>query len=302
MAERPRPGSRGPKGSLRPRRGSLRLRITLAATAIVGITLLGGSAVYVVVQRAVLAQGVRAEAVSDADRVLARLESGATPAAAVAGLGERDGAVTAVLSADGSRILGVSGDPVAVRAYETLAEPARSGTVSLSGENYAIETSSGSDQSTPAPTVTITPPSDDSTRSTEPTPGSGGGGSSTDDSGGGGSDDSGGSGGGSSGSGGSSGGSGGGGSGGDGFESGGGSGGDSGGGGSDDVGAPAPGGGQPTLTAARPTPGSGSSSSSSSPSSSSSAAASDGGAEPTSTSWSSPVVRSRLPRSRSGRR
>lgn len=267
VAERPRPGSRGSKGSLRPRRGSLRLRITLAATAIVGITLLGGSAVYVVVQRAVLAQGVRAEAVSDADRVLARLESGATPAAAVAGLGERDGAVTAVLSADGSRILGVSGDPVAVRAYETLAEPARSGTVSLSGENYAIETSSGSDQSTPAPTVTITPPSDDSTRSTEPTPGSGGGGSSTDDSGGGGSDDSRGSGGGSSGSGGSSGGSG-----------GGGSGGGSGGGGSDDVGAPAPGRGQPTLTAARPTPTPGSSSSSSSPSSSSSTAASDGGA------------------------
>ncbi|ROQ39840.1 signal transduction histidine kinase [Frondihabitans sp. PhB188] len=203
-----------------------------------GVTLVGASVVYSVVQRAVLEQGVRSTATSDADRVLSRLEAGTAPATAVRGTGTPDGSVAVVLSADGSKVLASWGDPSAVRAYLTLASPVKTGTVSLSGERYAFETSSGTFTPTPVPTVTV-PAQDDSGKtspspSSEPTSGAGTGTTTgtTDDSGGsgadsggtsGGSDDSGGSGSGS------------------GRQSGKGGGGGSGGGGSDDVGAPAPG-------------------------------------------------------------
>ena len=125
-------GPEAPRG----RRGSLRLRITAAAVLAVAVTLGAFTLVFALVQRAVLDDGPRSAASSDVSRVVAALEAGTSPAAAVAG--DADGSLVVVLDARGA-VVAAGGDDDLVAEAARLADARGGDRVQLDDEPFVAE-------------------------------------------------------------------------------------------------------------------------------------------------------------------
>ena len=147
-------GPEAPRG----RRGSLRLRITAAAVLAVAVTLGAFTLVFALVQRAVLDDGPRSAASSDVSRVVAALEAGTSPAAAVAG--DADGALVVVLDARGA-VVAAGGDDDLVAEAARLADVRGGDRVQLDDEPFVAERDDASvtSGSSAAPAASPSPPS-----------------------------------------------------------------------------------------------------------------------------------------------
>ena len=164
MAERaprvPVPGL-GPSagtGRGRPRRASLRSRITAAAVLAVALTLGVFTLVFALVQQAVLADGPRRSASADVDRAVSALAIGSTPDVAV--VGEAEGALVVVTDSSG-RVLAAGGEDDLVESASSLAAAGSGDRVTLDGDRFVVERDDVGVETTPTPTPTP---------SAEPTP------------------------------------------------------------------------------------------------------------------------------------
>jgi len=89
---------------LRRRRGSVRLRLTIAATAVVGVALVAGAIAVLVVLRSTLTEDVRNAASLRATQIAASISDGN---GVVPAFGNRDGELVQVLDGSG-RVVGAS--------------------------------------------------------------------------------------------------------------------------------------------------------------------------------------------------
>ncbi|OII25417.1 HAMP domain-containing sensor histidine kinase [Frigoribacterium sp. MCBA15_019] len=166
MAERaprvPAPGP-GPSAAIgpsagtgpgRPRRASLRSRITAAAVLAVALTLGVFTLVFALVQQAVLADGPRRSAAADVDRAVSALAIGSTPDVAVAG--EAEGALVVVTDSSG-RVLAAGGEDDLVESASSLAEAGSGDRVTLDGDEFVVERDDVGVETTPTPTPSAEP-------------------------------------------------------------------------------------------------------------------------------------------------
>ena len=160
MAERaprvPVPGL-GPSagtGRGRPRRASLRSRITAAAVLAVALTLGVFTLVFALVQQAVLADGPRRSASADVDRAVSALAIGSTPDVAVAG--EAEGALVVVTDSSG-RVLAAGGEDDLVESASSLAAAGSGDRVTLDGDRFVVERDDVGVETTPTPSAEPTP-------------------------------------------------------------------------------------------------------------------------------------------------
>ena len=168
MAERaprvPVPGL-GPSagtGRGRPRRASLRSRITAAAVLAVALTLGVFTLVFALVQQAVLADGPRRSASADVDRAVSALAIGSTPDVAVAG--EAEGALVVVTDSSG-RVLAAGGEDDLVESASSLAAAGSGDRVTLDGDRFVVERDDVGVETTPTPTPSAEPTPTASSRS-----------------------------------------------------------------------------------------------------------------------------------------
>jgi len=168
-------GPEAPRG----RRGSLRLRITAAAVLAVAVTLGAFTLVFALVQRAVLDDGPRSAASSDVSRVVAALEAGTSPAAAVAG--DADGSLVVVLDARGA-VVAAGGDDDLVAEAARLADARGGDRVQLDDEPFVAERddasvtsgSSAAPEAAPSPSPSPSSSGDDDDDDDQDRPGRGG--------------------------------------------------------------------------------------------------------------------------------
>ena len=168
MAERaprvPVPGL-GPSagtGRGRPRRASLRSRITAAAVLAVALTLGVFTLVFALVQQAVLADGPRRSASADVDRAVSALAIGSTPDVAV--VGEAEGALVVVTDSSG-RVLAAGGEDDLVESASSLAAAGSGDRVTLDGDRFVVERDDVGVETTPTPTPSAEPTPTASSRS-----------------------------------------------------------------------------------------------------------------------------------------
>ncbi|WP_342212173.1 ATP-binding protein [Frigoribacterium sp. CFBP 8751] len=160
MAERaprvpvPGPGPSAGTGPGRPRRASLRSRITAAAVLAVALTLGVFTLVFALVQQAVLADGPRRSASADVDRAVSALAIGSTPDVAVAG--EAEGALVVVTDSSG-RVLAAGGEDDLVESASSLAAAGSGDRVTLDGDRFVVERDDVGVETTPTPTPSAEP-------------------------------------------------------------------------------------------------------------------------------------------------
>lgn len=138
-------------GPGRPRRASLRSRITVAAVLAVALTLGVFTLVFALVQQAVLADGPRQSAAADVDRAVSALAIGSTPDVAVAG--EAEGALVVVTDPSG-RVLAAGGEDDLVESASSLAAAGSGDRVTLDGDEFVVERDDVGVETTPTPTPT----------------------------------------------------------------------------------------------------------------------------------------------------
>jgi signal transduction histidine kinase len=150
----PGPGSTVGTGPGRPRRASLRSRITAAAVLAVALTLGVFTLVFALVQQAVLADAPRQAAAADVDRAVSALAIGSTPDVAVAG--EAEGAVVVVIDSSG-RVLAAGGEDDLVDSASSLAAAGSGDRVTLDGDEFVVERDDVGVETTPTPSAEPTP-------------------------------------------------------------------------------------------------------------------------------------------------
>ncbi|WP_396599354.1 ATP-binding protein [Frigoribacterium sp. R86507] len=147
-------GPSGGNGPGRPRRASLRSRITAAAVLAVALTLGVFTLVFALVQQAVLADGPRQSAAADVDRAVSALAIGSTPDVAVAG--EAEGALVVVTDSSG-RVLAAGGEDDLVESASSLTEAGSGDRVTLDGDEFVVERDDVGVETTPTPTLSAEP-------------------------------------------------------------------------------------------------------------------------------------------------
>lgn len=157
-------------GPGRPRRASLRSRITAAAVLAVALTLGVFTLVFALVQQAVLADGPRRSAAADVDRAVSALAIGSTPDVAVAG--EAEGALVVVTDSSG-RVLAVGGEDDLVESASSLAEAGSGDRVTLDGDEFVVERDDVGVETTPTPTPSAEPTPTPTPTASSPSPRSG---------------------------------------------------------------------------------------------------------------------------------
>jgi len=150
----PGPGPSAGTGPGRPRRASLRSRITAAAVLAVALTLGVFTLVFALVQQAVLADGPRRSASADVDRAVSALAIGSTPDVAVAG--EAEGALVVVTDSSG-RVLAAGGEDDLVESASSLAAAGSGDRVTLDGDRFVVERDDVGVETTPTPTPSAEP-------------------------------------------------------------------------------------------------------------------------------------------------
>jgi len=150
----PGPGPSAGTGPGRPRRASLRSRITAAAVLAVALTLGVFTLVFALVQQAVLADGPRRSASADVDRAVSALAIGSTPHVAVAG--EAEGALVVVTDSSG-RVLAAGGEDDLVESASSLAAAGSGDRVTLDGDEFVVERDDVGVETTPTPTPSAEP-------------------------------------------------------------------------------------------------------------------------------------------------
>jgi len=141
-------------GRGRPRRASLRSRITAAAVLAVALTLGVFTLVFALVQQAVLADGPRRSASADVDRAVSALAIGSTPDVAV--VGEAEGALVVVTDSSG-RVLAAGGEDDLVESASSLAAAGSGDRVTLDGDRFVVERDDVGVETTPTPTPSAEP-------------------------------------------------------------------------------------------------------------------------------------------------
>jgi signal transduction histidine kinase len=150
----PTPGPSAGTGPGRPRRASLRSRITTAAVLAVALTLGVFTLVFALVQQAVLADGPRQSAAADVDRAVSALAIGSRPDVAVAG--EAEGALVVVTDSSG-RVLAAGGEDDLVESASSLAAAGSGDRVTLDGDRFVVERDDVGVETTPTPSAEPTP-------------------------------------------------------------------------------------------------------------------------------------------------